>query len=119
MESFVAQVTYAGLELEMFGTPAISNASKFALSLATPQSTGHALCASHGEGWGPISQKRDFDLTPCFEQGVAIPLCLLFLIVSALPRIWQLVNVSASQEPKAVIGKKSQILLFAKLVSLI
>ena len=70
------------------------------------------------EGWGPISYAREFDLTPCFEQGVLVPVCLLFLLVFGLARIWssaKLSNAGAYQAP--IRGKKSSFILSSKIVS--
>lgn len=36
------------------------------------------------EGWGPASDLRQFDLTPCFEGGVIVPSVLgVFVLVAA------------------------------------
>ena len=70
------------------------------------------------EGWGPISYAREFDLTPCFEQGVLVPACLLFLLVFGLQRIWSLVKLSNAGAYQAPIrGQKSLFILLSKIVS--
>ncbi|PPQ65474.1 hypothetical protein CVT26_000114 [Gymnopilus dilepis] len=38
------------------------------------------------EGWRPVSRLRDFDLTPCFEEGVLISSCLAVAFIFCLVR---------------------------------
>ncbi|KAG8965978.1 hypothetical protein FRC03_012713 [Tulasnella sp. 419] len=53
-----------------------------------------ALCRNrYGEGWGPISPIRDFDLTPCFEDAA----------LSALLRTWYISVPNSSQDPRFVL----------------
>ena len=42
----------------------------------------------HHEGWGPVSKSREFDLTPCFEEGVLLSTLLVVLLVVSLFRLW-------------------------------
>lgn len=48
-----------------------------------------ASCRS-SEGWGPLSRLRYFDLTPCFEEGIILPVLLVALLLGSLFRIWSL-----------------------------
>lgn len=72
-------------------------------------------------GWGPVSPYREFDLTPCFEHGVLIPTCLLFLFVVGLVRVRYLAKAAAlvqSDESRRLLrGRKSLFFLWAKTVS--
>lgn len=63
------------------------------------------------EGWGPKSGFRKFDLTPCFEEGVVLPLPLLLLVVVGTHRIYCL-----SSSEKQERSRKSVWLLRAKVV---
>jgi hypothetical protein len=40
------------------------------------------------EGWGPVSRLREFDLTPCFEEGILLSTLLVLLLVVSLFRLW-------------------------------
>ncbi|KAF9054330.1 multidrug resistance-associated ABC transporter [Panaeolus papilionaceus] len=42
----------------------------------------------HKEGWRIVSPSRDFDLTPCFEEGILLSSLLAFLFLSAVFRSW-------------------------------
>ncbi|KAJ3484887.1 hypothetical protein NLI96_g5332 [Meripilus lineatus] len=42
------------------------------------------------EGWGPVSSIRQFDLTPCFEEGILLSSILVVFIVFATFRTWAL-----------------------------
>ena len=42
----------------------------------------------HREGWGPVSSLREFDLTPCFEEGIILSTLLVFVLVVSLFRLW-------------------------------
>ena len=48
--------------------------------------------AYHGrhEGWGPVSALREFDLTPCFEEGILLSTLLVLLLVVSLFRLWRI-----------------------------
>lgn len=50
-----------------------------------------ALCANF-EGWGPISNERQFDLTPCFENATLLGGTLIILFLGSLLRNFQLRN---------------------------
>lgn len=45
---------------------------------------GSMATCRDSEGWGPVSQLREFDLTPCFEEGILLSTLLVVLLVSAL-----------------------------------
>ena len=42
----------------------------------------------HHEGWGPVSTRREFDLTPCFEEGIILSTLLAILLIVSLFRLW-------------------------------
>ena len=42
------------------------------------------------EGWGPVSQQRQFDLTPCFEEGGLQSTILILFAISAAFSCWTL-----------------------------
>ena len=42
----------------------------------------------HHEGWGPVSTLREFDLTPCFEEGIVLSTLLVALLVLSIFRLW-------------------------------
>ena len=44
-----------------------------------------AICRD-GEGWNAVSRLRDFDITPCFEEGVIIPSLLSAVFILTLAR---------------------------------
>ncbi|KAG8992893.1 hypothetical protein FRB94_011203 [Tulasnella sp. JGI-2019a] len=48
-----------------------------------------AFCANP-EGWGPISKHRQFDLTPCFENGVLLGGILTLVFLGSSLRTFQL-----------------------------
>jgi ATP-binding cassette, subfamily C (CFTR/MRP), member 1 len=66
----------------------------------------------HGEQWGPVSRLRDFDLTPCFEEGFLLPGLLAVYIFLQLFRIL----VLNSQFENLERSRKSVWVLRAKLV---
>jgi ATP-binding cassette subfamily C (CFTR/MRP) protein 1 len=72
-----------------------------------PDATCH-----HSEGWGPISQLRPFDLTPCFEEGVLFSVPLSSLIALSLIRVYQLRKRDALQRTQKINAR----LLWGKLV---
>jgi len=51
--------------------------------MATCRTTYHG----HREGWGPVSTLREFDLTPCFEDGIVLSTLLVVLLVVSLFRL--------------------------------
>ena len=72
-----------------------------ALSMAKCRTTHHG----HREEWGPVSTLREFDLTPCFEEGIILSTLLVLLLVVSLFRLrgiksravgWTLTSRSAS-----------------------
>lgn len=67
-------------------------------------------------GWGPVSSLRPFDFTPCFEQGVLIPICLIFLLIVGVPRVWILLRDKGDHAGESLRGRKSWFMLQAKLV---
>lgn len=72
-----------------------------------PDATCH-----HSEGWGPVSQLRPFDLTPCFEEAVLFTVPLGSLIVLSLIRVFQLRQFVALQRAQKINVR----LLWGKLV---
>ncbi|KAG0695819.1 P-loop containing nucleoside triphosphate hydrolase protein [Suillus ampliporus] len=65
------------------------------------------------EGWRIISERRHFDFTLCFEEGVIVTSLLALLLLSATYRIWVL-----SYLPSHDISRKSRWRLWAKLTLL-
>jgi hypothetical protein len=65
------------------------------------------------EGWGPVSPIRDFDLTPCFEEGVLQSTLLGLLLALGSFRIFSLSKVKNRER-----SRKSRWTLYAKLVRL-
>ena len=63
------------------------------------------------EGWGPVSSLRQFDLTPCFEEGVVLSSPLVLFVVLAAFRVYAFRNLES--HPR---GRKSRLFLWAKLV---
>jgi ATP-binding cassette subfamily C (CFTR/MRP) protein 1 len=72
-----------------------------------PDATCH-----HSEGWGPVSQLRPFDLTPCFEEAILFSVPLGSLIVLSLVRVFRLRQFVALQRTQ----KLNVRLLWGKLV---
>ncbi|KAF8513407.1 P-loop containing nucleoside triphosphate hydrolase protein [Hysterangium stoloniferum] len=66
------------------------------------------------EGWGPVSQDRDFDLTVCFEEGVLIPGILSLLLGVGFIRVC----VLARRDPVPRNTRSCRV-LYAKLLFLI
>ena len=64
------------------------------------------------EGWGPVSPIRDFDLTPCFEEGILLSASVVVLGVLGSYRIHTL--WSLEERPRF---NKSRWLLGTKIVS--
>ena len=62
-----------------------------------PDTTCH-----HGEGWGPVSRLRPFDLTPCFEEGILFSVPLGSLIVLTLVRVYQLYRLVALRRTQKI-----------------
>jgi len=69
------------------------------------------LCR-HPEGWGPVSNLRPFDLTPCFEDAVLFSVPLGLLIALSLLRSWHLSRLGALRRTQRI----NTWLLWAKLV---
>ena len=55
-------------------------------SLPTTANMPPELCGDPYEGWGPVSHIRQFDLTPCFEEGVILSSLLVVFIAFAVFR---------------------------------
>lgn len=89
--------------------------------LRRPSSETDSGCCFTRQGWGPVSPYRDFDLTPCFEHGVVIPTCLLFLFVIGSAGTYYLSEVAAraqnDQSSRLLRGKRSLFFLWVKTVS--
>lgn len=66
-----------------------------------------------GDGWGPVSHVRDFDLTLCFEQGVLLPTLFGVLFVLGFARALVLTRDDALHHTA-----RSRRILSAKLVSI-
>ncbi|TFY72025.1 hypothetical protein EVG20_g1007 [Dentipellis fragilis] len=66
-----------------------SSTPNISCSTSIPMSTPSVACRD-SEGWGPVSRLHDFDLTPCFEEGIILPTILLFLGFVSVFRIWSL-----------------------------
>lgn len=71
----------------------------------------------HGdhEGWGPVSTLREFDLTPCFEEGILLSSLLIVLLAVSLFRLWAIKSETA--ERTYALTTRSASVLKAKLVS--
>ncbi|TBU30707.1 metal resistance protein YCF1 [Dichomitus squalens] len=53
--------------------------------MSSPFRTTLIACRADPEGWGPVSQIRAFDLTPCFEEAVIFsPFSVVFLVLAVL-----------------------------------
>lgn len=63
------------------------------------------------ESWGPVSRLRQFDLTPCFEEGLILSSLLVVFVVLATFRVYALRNFEV--HPR---GRKSRWVLWSKLV---
>ncbi|KIJ55549.1 hypothetical protein M422DRAFT_199806 [Sphaerobolus stellatus SS14] len=77
-------------------------------------------CSKQGEGWGPVSQKRDFDFTLCFEEGVILPALFSALIVIGLARSLLLareVGLHRSQKSRKVLYSKLVLLVLASILT--
>ena len=79
-----------------------------ALSMATCRTT----YGGHHEGWGPVSTLREFDLTPCFEEGIVLSTLLVVLLVVSLSRLWG----TKSKATRYTLTARSASALKAKLV---
>lgn len=79
-----------------------------ALLMATCRTTYHG----HREGWGPVSTLREFDLTPCFEEGIVLSTLLVVLLVVSLFRLWG----TKSEVVNRTLTSRSASVLKAKLV---
>jgi hypothetical protein len=64
------------------------------------------------EGWRARSQLRDFDLTPCFEEGVLLSSLLTVAALACLLRTFAI----CTKEPLER-SRRSRVVLWAKLVS--
>ena len=68
-------------------------------------------CRDPTESWGPVSRLRQFDLTPCFEEGIILSSILAVFAVLAVFRIFVLRSFKSHSR-----CKKSRVILWAKLV---
>ncbi|KAF9518525.1 hypothetical protein BS47DRAFT_1388932 [Hydnum rufescens UP504] len=110
-QEWALPVSFAGVDFTYSRPP---------LDLSFLSNTHITKFCSSGEGWGPVSPTRDFDFTPCFEQGALIPAGLLSFIVFAAPRVFQLIKASHDVDPSEYLrGKKSLLLLYSKIVLLL
>jgi len=66
----------------------------------------------HHEGWGPVSKLREFDLTPCFEEGIVLSTLLVVLLAVSLFRLWGIKSKAAEY----TLTTRSASVLKAKLV---
>ncbi|KAF8892115.1 multidrug resistance-associated ABC transporter [Infundibulicybe gibba] len=59
------------------------------------------MAACHDiEGWSPLSRIRDFDLTPCFEEGIVLSALLGSLLILALVRSLMLFFVNSKERTR-------------------
>lgn len=70
---------------------------------------GRISCRDPAEDWGPVSRLREFDLTPCFEEGVVLSSALVIFVVLAVFRCYAL--RSFESYPRC---RKSRWVLWAK-----
>ena len=63
------------------------------------------------EGWGPVSPIRDFDLTPCFEEGILQSTLLVVLLAFGMFRTYSLTRLEDRKR-----SGKSRWLLNTKIV---
>ena len=72
--------------------------------------------AYHGrhEGWGPVSTLREFDFTPCFEEGIVLSTLLVALLILSLFRIWGIKTEALERIP--ALTTRSASVLNTKLV---
>lgn len=68
----------------------------------------------HREGWGPVSTLREFDFTPCFEEGILLSTLYVALFVVSLFRLWEVKSEAAGRPP--TLTEWSVLALRAKLV---
>lgn len=67
------------------------------------------------EGWGPVSQQRQFDLTPCFEEGGLQSTTLVLFFIFAAFRCWALGGLdSITRNKKSVWVLRSKLVRFIK-----
>lgn len=66
----------------------------------------------HREGWGPVSSLREFDLTPCFEEGIILPTLLVVLLLISLSSLQGTKSAAANR----ILTSRSASVLKAKLV---
>lgn len=71
----------------------------------------------HHEGWGPVSTLREFDFTPCFEEGILLSTLYVVLFVVSLFRLWGIKSKTAGRAP--TLTTWSALALRAKLILLI
>ena len=94
----------------LFDVHSLDASSPFlvAFSMATCRTNYHG----HREGWGPVSTLREFDLTPCFEEGILLSTLLAVLLVVSLFRLWETKSVAVNR----TLTSRSASVLKAKLV---
>ena len=76
--------------------------------MSTCRTTYHG----HHEGWGPVSTLREFDLTPCFEEGIILSTPLVVLLLVSLFRLWGITPKATNR----TLTSRSTSVLKAKLV---
>lgn len=82
----------------------------FVVPLVRPDGSGLMLNCADPEGWGPTSGTR-WDFTPCFEEGVVLPIVHLLFILAATWSLWVLARTTPLERTA-----HSQKLLVVKLV---
>ena len=82
------------------------------LSSRCPMASCTSAYHGHREGWGPVSTLREFDLTPCFEEGIILPTLLVVLLLVSLSRLWR----TRSGVVNRTLTSRSASVLTAKLV---
>lgn len=77
----------------------------FASTMATCRTAYHG----HLEGWGPVSTLREFDFTPCFEEGIVLSTLVVALLVLSLFRIWG-IKAEASERISTLTTRSASVL---------
>ncbi|EIN06055.1 multidrug resistance-associated ABC transporter [Punctularia strigosozonata HHB-11173 SS5] len=73
------------------------------------------------EGWKPVSDIRNFDLTPCFEEGILLSTLLVALLVLAIGQSWRLRSLSTIERSRRsvwILRAKLWLLCLATITSL-
>ncbi|KAI9207232.1 P-loop containing nucleoside triphosphate hydrolase protein [Polychytrium aggregatum] len=87
----------------------------FASVLPSAHAVLEGLCASP-EGWGPWSESRLLDFTPCFENAVLLTIPNLFLLAFGIPRLVGLLSTPSPSVPRGRIYQSKMLLGFLALL---